>query len=118
MLETLLCTILLITFALSCIEVAGLLRNKTHLQRVVREAARETVVANDVSAGKTRGQYIARLYDYKTYDLVQLSIGLREKTQGTTKVHYAEAKATYPYKSEILGREVELNAQATFGWIE
>jgi len=115
MLETLFCTILLIIFAFSCIEVAGLLLNKTHLQRVVREAARETVAVMDASEGRKRGNEIAQMY---YMDSIQLNVGLREKTQGTGKVHYAEAKASYPYKSELLGKEVKLNAQATFGWIE
>ncbi len=116
MLETLFCCILLIIFVFSCIEMANIIADKTHLQRVVREAAKETVVDMNTSEGKRRGQEIARMY-FDDANLVQLNVKLCEKNQGTSKVHCAEAKALYPYKSELLGKEVKLNAQATFGWI-
>jgi Flp pilus assembly protein TadG len=118
MLETLFCCILLITFVFACVEVANIIADKTHLQRVVREAAKETVVDMKTSDGKKRGQEVARMYFDDRADLVQLNIKLSQKTQGASKVHYAEAKASYPHKSNLLGKEVKLNAQATFGWID
>jgi Flp pilus assembly protein TadG len=118
MLETLFCCILLITFVFACVEVANIIADKTHLQRVVREAAKETVVDMKTSDGKKRGQEVARMYFDDRADLVQLNIKLSQKTQGVSKVHYAEAKASYPHKSNLLGKEVKLNAQATFGWID
>ncbi|HHV34405.1 MAG TPA: hypothetical protein GXX59_02345 [Syntrophomonadaceae bacterium] len=117
MIETLFSCILLITFAFSCVEVANLIAEKTHLQRVVREAARETVAVMNASEGRKKGQEVAHMY-YENPNLVQLNVKLSQKTQGTSKVHYAEAKASYPYKSDLLGKEVELNAQAIFGWVD
>jgi len=118
MLETLFCCILLITFVFSCVEVANIIADKVHLQRVAREAAKETVVDMKTFEGRKRGQEVARMYYDDRASLVQLNVRLSQKTQGTSKVHYAEAKVSYPYKSNLLGKEVELNAQATFGWIE
>jgi Flp pilus assembly protein TadG len=102
MLETLFCCILLITFVFACVEVANIIADKTHLQRVVREAAKETVVDMKTSDGKKRGQEVARMYFDDRADLVQLNIKLSQKTQGASKVHYAEAKASYPHKSNLL----------------
>jgi len=51
MLETLFCCILLITFVFACVEIANIIADKTHLQRVVREAAKETVVDMKASEG-------------------------------------------------------------------
>lgn len=118
MLETLFCCILLITFVFACVEIANIIADKTHLQRVVREAAKETVVDMKTSDGRKRGQEVARMYFDDRANLVQLNVKLSQKTQGTSKVHYAEATASYPHKSNLLGKEVILNAQATFGWIE
>jgi Flp pilus assembly protein TadG len=118
MLETLFCCILLITFVFACVEIANIIADKTHLQRVVREAAKETVVDMKTSDGKKRGQEVARMYFDDRADLVQLNIKLSQKTQGTSKIHFAEAKASYPYKTNLLGKEVKLNAQATFGWLD
>ena len=56
MLETLFCCILLITFVFACVEIANIIADKTHLQRVVREAAKETVVDMKASEGRKRGQ--------------------------------------------------------------
>jgi Flp pilus assembly protein TadG len=117
MVETVFCCILLIIFVFSCIEVANIIADKVHLQRVVREAARETVVDMKTSDGRKRGQEVAKMY-YADADLVDLKVNLNQKPQGTSKMHCAEAKATYPYRSKILGKEVKLNAQATFGWID
>jgi Flp pilus assembly protein TadG len=118
MLETLFCCILLITFVFACVEIANIIADKTHLQRVVREAAKETVVDMKTSEGKKRGQEVARMYFDDQASLVQLNVKLSQKTQGTSKIHFAEAKASYPYKTNLLGKEVKLNAQATFGWLD
>lgn len=117
-LETLFCCILLLMFAVSCIEIANLITDKVHLQRIVREAAKEAAVDMNISEGKKRGQEVALMYyDNEAY-LIQLDVKLSQKTQGTSRIHYAEANASYPYKTNLLGQEVDLNARATFGWID
>jgi Flp pilus assembly protein TadG len=118
MLETLLCCILLLAFVFVCIETANLVADKTHLQRVAREAAREAVIDMDTARGKTRGQTVARMYFDDRANLVQLNVNLSQKMQGAAVVYFAKATASYPYKSNILGKEVGLNAQATFGWLD
>lgn len=117
MLETLFCCILLIIFVFSCIEAANIIADKTHLQRIAREAAKEAAVDMNASEGRKRGEEVARMY-FEEANSVRLDVRLSQESQGTSKVHYAEAKAAYPYKSNLLGKEVGLNAQATFGWVE
>ena len=79
MLETLFCCILLITFVFACVEIANIIADKTHLQRVVREAAKETVVDMKASEGRKRGQEVARMYFDDQASLVQLNVKLSQK---------------------------------------
>jgi len=79
MIETLFCCILLITFVFACVEIANIIADKTHLQRVVREAAKETVVDMKASEGRKRGQEVARMYFDDRANLVQLNVKLSQK---------------------------------------
>ena len=50
-------------------------------------------------------------------NLVQLNVKLSQKHKEHRKYIMLEEQPI-PHKSNLLGKEVILNAQATFGWIE
>ncbi|MGQ9498553.1 MAG: TadE/TadG family type IV pilus assembly protein [Desulfotomaculales bacterium] len=116
MVETALAFVVLLFFTLVCVDLAYLIADKVHLQRVAREAAREAAITNDVGAGKSKGMDLAGMYFGKNAHKVMLDV--QDKKEGNAR--FFTATAGYRHKvfgGDFLGWEgVSLGAKATFGW--
>ncbi|ACX51906.1 hypothetical protein Adeg_0761 [Ammonifex degensii KC4] len=118
--ETVVACVVLTAFFLASAAVALLIIDKVHLQRVVREAAREVAITDSVAAGEQRGRDLARMYFGKRAGEVDLSVDISAVRAGDRVERYVTATGSFPHRvfgGKFLGLgEVRLHAQATFGW--
>lgn len=112
--ETVFASLILLVFMFACVETVFLIADKVHLQRVVRDAAREAVITNNLSAGYRAGYDRAEMY-FRDRGSVRLRLERRDSFESRTVVCTAEY--THRVFGNLLpqGKEVRLSATAVFG---
>lgn len=116
LLELALSCIVLVAFMFAAVETWSLVRDKIHLQRVVRDAAREAVLTGSLDAGREAGRDRARQY----FGQRAVDIDLEKHDEGNSHLVIGTATAKHPVFGEMAaewwGTEVTLTAQAIFGY--